>query len=111
MFRLLSISSSSKQTARVVGTVSIDRHYYLLTRMCLLMQERETEWGTPGPNKNPLERHPLMREGIFAQSKDMKDEDAVKCSEDFEAGKQQVAADDASHGAQSGAAGSMEKSA
>lgn len=44
----------------------------------LLLQERETVWGTPGPNKNPLERHTLSREGVTKQSKDLKDQQSVQ---------------------------------
>ena len=48
----------------------------IFASMLSLVQERDSAWAEP-KNKNPLEKTTLSREGITAQSKEMKDENAV----------------------------------
>ena len=47
--------------------------------IALRLQERDSQWAEPH-NNNPLEKTTLSREGITAQSKEMKDENAVRLS-------------------------------
>ena len=47
--------------------------------IALHLQGKEGMWAEPH-NNNPLEKTTLSRQGITAQSKEMKDEDAVRPS-------------------------------
>lgn len=52
------------------------RVFDIFVRKLNFVQERDSVWAEP-KNKNPLEKTTLSREGITAQSKEMKDENAV----------------------------------